>query len=627
MALPVVPSEQRSQVLSEVLKLAARDGLGLPPELISDRAIEYLSESIESTPDQTLLSRALVGSLLNEKSFEQADRIETFNNTWLADDRAATATGEPDAFLKKMLAFVPVRDVDNRANDAAALAALERFQNSNLFARLARTSESFRNSDFRFAKNNDDSLLALCEVLANWLESSAGIASGDLNQKTSAVYAGALHNYIDAAERVITSLEAVTFEPAKSRLTPVVETEARDPLTIDPTEPTTGRSQCHFTQLFGIVHSAGHNDASRSRSPARSRRQRAPVPLAEDDGLDDTVTEQALVPQAPKNRDLALQRDGDRGSLRVLGVDTQGLTAKDVFKEIFNLVFFDFTAGFLKLLLATLKYTSTILGLLLLIPQLTKTTPTAMYGPLKIAWNEWRGQIPYRSAEEAGFFESFVFGNVISAPDASDIANQAAYNAFKWAKNSGEPAVSGTFYVPGAIFTVEDAIRSRFIKLVFGILRWQFDEAFTGTVLDDVLSVVVLFGWLYFVAYSYKQASAFITGAYETGATKIYQATKNVALGTMRTTRDVLNAMLVRVIVVGAAPVLAVGQGITLANRKLAPQDSALLTAYELYLLKSNNMIDQAATNVRLQDLSRDQRYFLSEKTGPRGNTAARSRD
>jgi hypothetical protein len=639
MALPVVPSEQRSKVLSEALKLVARDGLGLPPELMSDQTIEYLSDSFESTPQQTLLSRSLVETLFNEQAFEQADRIQKLYSAWQADDRTASVSGSPDVFLPRVLAFVPLADVNNRANDAAAAAAIERFQRSNVLARLVLASQSLGDAKLRFERDGDESLQVLSEALADAFKASAIIADGGLVQKGGVAYASVLHNYIDAMERSITSLEAIAFVP---NAVPLSAPTAPIDAAADSTS-TTERSQCHFSQLFGIVHSASGKgdvpvaDASRGRSPARDAGGRSPARKAKrrEPATDAVVPNSIVAPTTLVVRELsaalAPERSADAVS-RTWGIDTQGLTAADVGKEAYNFVVRTLLGNAIAVLRISLRVTQIALGLIYAVANVYQTTPANLMEIPKRAWNEAWGVAPYKDGRDASFLESFLFGTVISFPDLADNANQATRYVLDLLKgdDSGPFArqSTGDIYISGSIFRIEQSIRARVLKMVIGILRLQGGAAFSGNFWDDFLSVLILIAGFYMIAASIKNTAALFTDGVEGAVQYTVNKTAQVAVAATYKTKDGFNALLARVVVLASAPARVVGRAINAVNRNLAPQKQLLLTPKEMFLLKDNGMIDESAAAVRRNDLTEAQLKFLYDALNQnRPASAARSQD
>lgn len=660
-ALPVLRGAERSKALLDAVLVVARDGLGLPPEAVSDRTLEVLCNSYSVSPAQAQLARGMSENLLNEATAAHVDSIDRFYVEWSAAERLDPVTGLSEALREKVRPFVPVPDPSNSANTIAALAAVVRVRESRIWERLGRAVRQLGASEMQFDDAAADMLTALTDTLAPALKHSAAIADGALNGQGGVAYAAVLHDYVDSIERSLATLASATLVPRKrSRLQPVAP-EIAAATSLD-TGETVKRSECQLSQFLGIVHS-GVNP-TRSQSPARTRRgatTSTPVaPAAKDDSSDD----EAPVQQNPKpqlrrrvplpsqpidlptdpgtstnttTRQPQLRRRAGYAVVAAQPGDSSANTATDITTApnakttadaITKKAGFAYWSWIEKTFEVLWIGTTVVLTLLQSLPYYSGIDGATFYELALRASNKASGIAPYKSRADASLYEKLFKGMFIQEADLADdlrevgaavssgigsaISNTAYPVIDFFAERMGygsseqavsEPVVTGMRYIPGSLFTTSSALRGRIFDLISD-LSGLTNSLYTADSTKPMPREVGFFDQLLSIIILLA-----VVMAYAKIGKAVFTALDAPFSGSRRLARNAA-IKLIEVIVA-----------------KFSRQPTKL-TPYQLYLLREQGLLLPGADIPVPQDLTPEQRDFLKNKNQVTdGTTATRSLD
>lgn len=522
--VPRVSKEKSGEALKTAVKELTRDALGIPSSFISDQTLTWLCDNSASTQGQTELTLSLANGLLNEKTLLRANRVDDFCSEWLAADREARESGNSSAFAEKTRAYVPVPDANNQANDVAAMSALKRVRKSNILARLASAVRPLGDASLELRIDGDtQAQQELIDALANAVEHAAVIAEGGLRNTPSGAYSVVVHDYVDSLERLVASLTAAA--------------PALEPVTAPPVQRTTIQGQCQFSSLFGIVHSATN---TRSKTPRGKRNVIVPNDAFKNDSSDDANRKREALSDSSET-ELSDIANVD-SQLAVNASNQQGRTTID-----------DAVSAALRWplwLAGQLIYYSTLIFAVLvtLVEQsakLFKTDAVGVMKSIKLTYNNLFGREPYDNPlRQASRLEKSLFGYVQYINDAADDTNDVitavvstiadvagstastvgsfvglttpglASNLVDQPMSSAALPVTGSVYVPGSFFRMEDSLISRCVT-VFGKIARLPIESYPGDVLTDMWNIIVLVALIYIFAKAYKVVAGVIEVPYD----------------------------------------------------------------------------------------------------------------
>jgi hypothetical protein len=652
-ALPVLSGAERNKALLDAVLVVARDGLGLPPEMASDRTLEVLCNTYRVSPAQAQLSQSMAENLLNNETAAHVSSIDRLYNEWSAAERAGPATGRSDVLIEKARAFAPVPDTGNSANTVAALSAIVRVRKSRIWERLGLAVGKLGASEMQFDDAAADTLTAIIETLAPALKQSAAIAEGALAGQGGVAYAAIVHNYVDSIERSLATLESAALKPRQRDSLPTTSFGTAKAGTDAATDEsvTAKRSECQLSRLLGIVHSSV--GATRGQSPARtSVRNRKPPPAVtapDDDSSDDEAPAQPPPRRRSAKPPVAVKEpeDDDEGTARppprrravnavvpkqpsvspsVTAADIAAASklSADGITKASSVAWWWWIGKFVELLWVG---ATVFLTAMQAVPAYLGASPETYYEYSLRAYNKATGIAPYESRNDASLPEKLYFGMFVKEADlADDVRNAAsaaatgllgavvspAYPALDYfasamgyglvEQQAKAAVVTGMRYIPGSLVTATSAIKSRVFDLIFDLsgltnsLRTadptKLDTREVG-IYDQLLSITILL----LVVMSYVEVAYLVS----TALRKPFAASRKLAAdGTIKL--------------------------IELVAAKLSRRP-AELTGYQLYLLRQQGLLT-GPTIPRPQDLTPQQQAFLeNKKQASDPASAARSQD
>ena len=285
-ATPVfATAQQKADTFRGAAHLLVRDGLGLPPEVISDANLALLSGDFltRSEPEKQLIAR-IHETLFTEAAMNKAKLVDAFSQKWVKQAQRTEPLPQKKQLLLlrsslSIIDFTP--DNENAANNIVALEAVARLAGSqDLLTALEKSLAQLVDESMTVAPSLRSTFYAAVTnatvLVGNLFDKLHRFFSGSAVAQSLSDFTAFVHDYVDELAGATAVIDAIVATLEASDSAETMQTDARGGATYDSGDDAQDLFSAAFNQA---VFSRARKNATAvpqipptTTSPTRSRR-------------------------------------------------------------------------------------------------------------------------------------------------------------------------------------------------------------------------------------------------------------------------------------------------------------------------------------------------------------------